>query len=239
MKRVIGCPGISTGILAVRTGAFVLICTEAATRLITSPEAGSTGVVAACIFVAFVLRVAGYGYVANLVFRAIRGIAAEVETSRTLASLIRDEEVLLNDIPLGNLNADHVLVSPHGVFVFETKSYGIVLDATVRGGRHLSRSASKAAEEARFVRWRLLQILKKAMPSVRVSVRAVVVTGAPGNDECISVGIVNFVSRESLPSYIESQSARVLPAQIVERIAVSLEKQRRLLPLKVLFPRKE
>jgi len=239
MRRVVGCPGVSTAILTARTAAFVVFGTEAAARLIASPGAGATGAGAACVLMAFVLRAAGYGYVANLVSRAARGIAAEVETSRALASLITDDGVLLNDIPLGNLNADHVLVSPRGVFVFETKSYGIVLDATVRGVRHSPRSASRAAEEVRFVRWRLLQTLKKSLPSVRVPVRAVVVTGTQGDVACFSVGIVNFVSRESLPSYIESQSAAALPAQIVDRIVDALEKQRRLLPLKVLFPRKE
>ncbi len=52
------------------------------------------------------------------------GAEGEKRTARAVRSLIRDGWVLLNDLPRGPANIDHVLIGPPGVFLIESKYLG-------------------------------------------------------------------------------------------------------------------
>jgi hypothetical protein len=52
------------------------------------------------------------------------GFEGEKRTARAVRSLLRDGWVLLNDLPRGPANIDHVLIGPPGVFLVESKYLG-------------------------------------------------------------------------------------------------------------------
>ncbi len=52
------------------------------------------------------------------------GAEGEQRTARAVRSLVRDGWVLLNDLPRGAANIDHVLIGPAGVFLIESKQLG-------------------------------------------------------------------------------------------------------------------
>ncbi|MEA2371438.1 MAG: hypothetical protein QOH12_1832 [Solirubrobacteraceae bacterium] len=66
------------------------------------------------------------------------GAEGEKRTARAVRRLLRDGWVLLNDLPRGPANIDHVLIGPPGVFLLESK--------------HLSGAVSVSLDEL-HVRW--------------------------------------------------------------------------------------
>lgn len=50
------------------------------------------------------------------------GAEGEKRTARAVRALVRDGWVLLNDLPRGPANIDHVLIGPPGVFLLESKN---------------------------------------------------------------------------------------------------------------------
>jgi hypothetical protein len=50
------------------------------------------------------------------------GAEGEKRTARAVRALVRDGWILLNDLPRGPANIDHVLIGPPGVFLLESKN---------------------------------------------------------------------------------------------------------------------
>jgi hypothetical protein len=79
-------------------------------------------VIVACFIVVMAFGLNRFVHHANLRRRAREGLAAERATAQELNRLMVDGCQVFHDLPGEPFNIDHVVVSPRGVFVVETKS---------------------------------------------------------------------------------------------------------------------
>lgn len=116
-------------------------------------------VIVVCFIVLMAFGLNRFVHHANLRRRAREGLAAERATAQELNRLMADGCQVFHDLPGEPFNIDHVVVSPRGVFVVETKSrkkppaaYKVRYD-----GKQLhfpGGSTAKPLEQARgYARW--------------------------------------------------------------------------------------
>lgn len=79
-------------------------------------------IIVVCFIVLFAFGLSCFFHHANLRRRAREGLAAERATAQELNRLMAEGCQVFHDLPGEPFNIDHVVVSPRGVFVVETKS---------------------------------------------------------------------------------------------------------------------
>lgn len=110
------------------------------------------------------LLVVLFGFLLMLDYQRIRrirfGLACELAVGQELGRLIRPEThpyFVFHDIPADTFTIDHVVVTPHGLFVIETRARTHPLDATGKP-RH---TVAIERERLRFPGWSERQPLRK------------------------------------------------------------------------------
>nr|WP_298378846.1 NERD domain-containing protein [uncultured Halomonas sp.] len=105
-----------------------------------------------------------FGFLLMLDYQRIRrvkfGLACELAVGQELARLIRPEThpyFVFHDIPADTFTIDHVVVTPHGLFVIETRARTHPLDATGEPRRRVV----VERERLRFPDWSERQPLRK------------------------------------------------------------------------------
>jgi hypothetical protein len=79
-------------------------------------------IIIACFVALFAFGLSRFVHHAKLRRRAREGLAAERATAQELNRLMADGCQVFHDLPGEPFNIDHVVISPRGVFVVETKS---------------------------------------------------------------------------------------------------------------------
>ncbi|WP_148252031.1 nuclease-related domain-containing protein [Aidingimonas lacisalsi] len=94
------------------------------------------------------------------------GLACELAVGQELERLIRPDThpyVIFHDIPADTYTIDHVAVTPHGVFVVETRARTRPLDATGQERSHVT----VEHEHLRFPGWKERRPLRKTRQAVQ------------------------------------------------------------------------
>lgn len=126
---------------------------------------------------------------------------------------------MFHDIPAPSFNLDHVIISSHGVFVVETKTFSkpspratvaVEQDALWVAGRRPDRNPMEQAAGA--ARW--LEDLLESSTGKKFHVRAVVVFPGWYVEQRAPRGPVWVLEPKALPAFIETEPVSVLPGDV-------------------------
>ncbi|MFG6668790.1 nuclease-related domain-containing protein [Halomonas sp. HNIBRBA4712] len=171
------------------------------------------------------------------------GLACELAVGQELERLIRPEAhpyYVFHDVPTDSFTIDHVVVTPHGVFVVETRARTL---AIAPDGRELNQVAVER-ERLRFPNWQERRPLHKTRQGARwlsqwlekrcgvpVKVRGVLVLPGWEIDTSEAASDVLVVSGEQLSRQLTELAPGTLPDAIHDKIIhVLLEHSRLMAP---------
>jgi hypothetical protein len=121
---------------------------------------------------------------------------------------------VFHDIPAAGFNLDHVIISPHGIYAVETKTFSkpsaramitVEGDSLLVAGRRPDRNPIEQVEGA--ARW--LANLLEATTGKKFAVRGVVVFPGWFVEQRAPRGLVWVLEPKALPSFIENEPAFV------------------------------
>jgi hypothetical protein len=191
-----------------------------------------------------ILSVCVAAFIAVMVWRLLRasrkldrskaGYDAELSVGQELQQLMRQGAAVFHDIPGGEFNIDHVVVSERGVYTVETKGYTKPQRAQ---GTADARVVVEGASLV-FPTWRSSKPLEQAQRQAEwldrelsrlsgVVVRSQPVLALPGwfVEDKGSSSAVWVVSGRALRSLLKRRGPRTLSADEVERIAYQVEQR--------------
>lgn len=126
---------------------------------------------------------------------------------------------VFHDVPGGNFNVDHVIISTHGVYAVETKTFSkpsrratitVVGDSVRIAGRRPDRDPIEQVTAA--ARW--LEGLLETSTGRRFSVRGVVVFPGWFVEQPNERGSVWVLEPKALPAFIEQEPASIAPVDV-------------------------
>lgn len=126
---------------------------------------------------------------------------------------------VFHDVPGENFNVDHVIISTHGVYAVETKTFSkpsrratitVEGDSIRVAGRRPNRDPIEQVTAA--ARW--LEGLLEASTGKKFSVRGVVVFPGWYVEQRTQRGSVWVLEPKALPAFIEKEPASVAPAEV-------------------------
>ncbi|PRY58820.1 nuclease-like protein [Vreelandella songnenensis] len=172
------------------------------------------------------------------------GLACELAVGQELERLIRPEAhpyYVFHDVPTDSFTIDHVVVTPHGVFVLETRARALAIGSD---GRELNQVAVER-ERLRFPHWHERRPLHKTRQAVAwltqwlerrcgvpVPVRGVLVLPGWEIDTTESAGDVLVVSGEQLSKQLTDLKPGTLSDPIHDKIIYLLMERARLVELR-------
>ncbi|MGP8292231.1 nuclease-related domain-containing protein [Vreelandella zhanjiangensis] len=171
------------------------------------------------------------------------GLACELAVGQELERLIRPEAhpyYVFHDVPTDSFTIDHVVVTPHGVFVLETRARALAIGSD---GRELNKVVVER-ERLRFPHWNERRPLHKTRQAVSwltqwlerrcgvpVPVRGVLVLPGWEIDTTESTGDVLVVSGEQLSRQLTDLKPGTLSDPIHDKIIYLLMERARLVEL--------
>lgn len=172
------------------------------------------------------------------------GLACELAVGQELKRLIRPEAhpyYVFHDIPTDSFTIDHVVVTPHGVFVLETRARALAIGSD---GRELNKVAVER-ERLRFPHWNERRPLHKTRQAVSwlsqwleqrcgipIPVRGVLVLPGWEIDTTESTGDILVVSGERLSKQLTDLKPSTLSDPIHDKIIYLLMERARLVELR-------
>ena len=172
------------------------------------------------------------------------GLACELAVGQELERLIRPEAhpyYVFHDVPTDSFTIDHVVVTPHGVFVLETRARALAIGSD---GRELNKVVVER-ERLRFPHWNERRPLHKTRQAVSwltqwlerrcgvpVPVRGVLVLPGWDIDTTESTGDVLVVSGERLSKQLTDLKPGTLSDPIHDKIIYLLMERARLVELR-------
>jgi hypothetical protein len=131
------------------------------------------------------------------------GFAGETHVTQLLKSALPDEYYLLNNVipPQGHGNVDHVILSPKGIFVIETKNWGGKITCHAD---QWSRRRGNPSKQARINAHRIRNIIQslEQFKSMKIWVEAVVVFSNYNAKLSINKPTVEVKKPYELPGYL-------------------------------------
>ncbi|MGP9635071.1 nuclease-related domain-containing protein [Halomonas sp. AOP43-A1-21] len=171
------------------------------------------------------------------------GLACELAVGQELERLIRPEAhpyYVFHDVPTDSFTIDHVVVTPHGVFVLETRARALAIGSD---GRELNKVVVER-ERLRFPHWNERRPLHKTRQAVSwltqwlerrcgvpIPVRGVLVLPGWEIDTTESTGDVLVVSGEQLSRQLTDLKPGTLSDPIHDKIIYLLMERARLVEL--------
>lgn len=162
------------------------------------------------------LRLLNNREISRLLVAKTRGLIGESSVGKHLENLPAGWRVF-HDLDLGGENADHVVVSPGGVFNIEVKNYSGRVIATPKGLYNKGRKQDKIVRQA----WRQTRKLN-ALLGVEVQPVLVFTTSQLEGDR---VGKLPVMTAKDLVPYLLSQNAPILGFDEAKRLFGILEAQ--------------
>lgn len=172
------------------------------------------------------------------------GLACELAVGQELERLIRPEAhpyYVFHDVPTDSFTIDHVVVTPHGVFVLETRARALAIGPD---GRELNQVAVER-ERLRFPHWNERRPLHKTRQAVcwlnqwlerrcgvPVPVRGILVLPGWEIDITESAGDILVVSGEQLSKQLTDLKPGTLSDPIHDKIIYLLMERARLVELR-------
>lgn len=172
------------------------------------------------------------------------GLACELAVGQELERLIRPEAhpyYVFHDVPTDSFTIDHVVVTPHGVFVLETRARALAIGSD---GRELNKVVVER-ERLRFPHWNERRPLHKTRQAVSwltqwlerrcgvpIPVRGVLVLPGWEIDTSESTGDVLVVSGEQLSRQLTDLKPGTLSDPIHDKIIYLLMERARLVEMR-------
>jgi hypothetical protein len=126
---------------------------------------------------------------------------------------------VFHDIPASGFNLDHVIISSHGVFAVETKTFSkpspravitVESNALLVAGRRPDRNPMEQAASA--ARW--LEDLLESSTGKKYPVRPVVVFPGWFVEQCAPRGPIWVLEPKALPAFIEREQVNISPSDV-------------------------